>query len=162
MTCCAIQARAAANEAESRKRSKFASLTDWFDFQPIAVETSGVFDESTLVFLRNLGSHVRIPYVDVVVVVVNFIKHQNRAITGELVAARAAPSYQYAMVLVIRDANVAATTNLVGCCERQRHLNCNVLSPLFLAPRVMIIFVTQCVTLNNNITYEAAVSSEKE
>ena len=37
----------------------------------------------------------------VVVVVVNFIKHQNRAITGEPVAARAAPSYQYAMVLVI-------------------------------------------------------------
>ena len=34
----------------------------------------------------------------VVVVVVNFIKHQNRAITGERVAARAAPSYQYAMV----------------------------------------------------------------
>ena len=34
-------------------------------------------------------------------VVVNFIKHQNRAITGERVAARAAPSYQYAMVLVI-------------------------------------------------------------
>ena len=28
----------------------------------------------------------------VVVVVVNFIKHQNRAITGERVAARAAPS----------------------------------------------------------------------
>ena len=37
----------------------------------------------------------------IVVVVVNFIKHQNRAITGERVAARAAPSYQYAMVLVI-------------------------------------------------------------
>ena len=37
----------------------------------------------------------------VVVVVVNFIKHQNKAITGERVAARAAPSYQYAMVLVI-------------------------------------------------------------
>ena len=37
----------------------------------------------------------------VVVVVVNSIKHQNRAITGERVATRAAPSYQYAMVLVI-------------------------------------------------------------
>ena len=37
----------------------------------------------------------------VVVVVVNFIKHQNRAITGERVATRAAPSYQYAMILVI-------------------------------------------------------------
>ena len=40
-------------------------------------------------------------YIVVVVVVVNFIKHQNRAITGERVAARAAPSYQYVMVLVI-------------------------------------------------------------
>ena len=53
-----IQARASANEAESRKRSKCASLTDRFDFQPIAVETSGVFGESTLVFQRNLGSRI--------------------------------------------------------------------------------------------------------
>ena len=44
----AIQARAAANEAESRKRSKYASPTDRFDFQPILVETSGVFGESTI------------------------------------------------------------------------------------------------------------------
>ena len=56
MICSAIQARAAANEAESRKQSKYASLTDRIEFQPIAVETSGVFVESTLVFLRNLGS----------------------------------------------------------------------------------------------------------
>ena len=54
----AVQARAAANEAESRKRSKCASLTDRFDLQPIAVETSGVFGESTLVFLHNLGSRI--------------------------------------------------------------------------------------------------------
>ena len=40
----AIQARAVANEVESRKRSKNASLTDRFDFQPIAVETSGMFE----------------------------------------------------------------------------------------------------------------------
>ena len=56
------------------------------------------------VFYKNkVGSspcYVRLVKV-VVVVVVNFIKHQNRAITGERVAARAAPSYQYAMVLVI-------------------------------------------------------------
>ena len=38
-----IQVRAAANEAESRKRSKNASFTDRSDFKPIAVETSGVF-----------------------------------------------------------------------------------------------------------------------
>ena len=58
MICSAIQARAAANEAESRKRSKYASLTDRFDFQPIAVETSGVFGESTPVFLHSLGSRI--------------------------------------------------------------------------------------------------------
>ena len=52
----AIQARAASHLAESRKRSKYASLTDRSDFQPFAVETSRVSDESTLVFLRNLGS----------------------------------------------------------------------------------------------------------
>ena len=34
----------------------------------------------------------------VVVVVVNFIKHQNRAITGERVAARAAPTYSSSRV----------------------------------------------------------------
>ena len=53
-----IQARAAASEAESRKRSKYASPTDRFDFQPIAVETSGVSGESMLVFLRNFGSRI--------------------------------------------------------------------------------------------------------
>ena len=53
-----IQARAAANESECRKRSKYASLTDRFDFQPITVETSGVFSESTLIFLQNLGSRI--------------------------------------------------------------------------------------------------------
>ena len=46
-------------------------------------------------------NRLRTTNVVVVVVVVNFIKHQNRAITGERVAARAAPSYHYAMVLVI-------------------------------------------------------------
>ena len=53
-----IQARAAANEAESIKLNKYASLTDSSDIQPIAVETSRVFGESALVFLRNLGSRI--------------------------------------------------------------------------------------------------------
>ena len=53
-----LEGRAAAKEAESRMRNKYASLTDRFDFQPIAVETSGVFGVSTLVFLRNLGSRI--------------------------------------------------------------------------------------------------------
>ena len=47
------------------------------------------------------GYFISVSYIDwkrligcdlVIVVVVNFIKHQNRAITGERVAARAAPS----------------------------------------------------------------------
>ena len=54
----AIQARAADNKAESRKRSMYTSLTDRFDFQPIAVETSRVLADYTLVFLRNLGSRI--------------------------------------------------------------------------------------------------------
>ena len=57
----ALQARAADNQAESRKRSKYAPLTNRFDFQPIAVKTSEVFVESTLVFLRNLGAASRRP-----------------------------------------------------------------------------------------------------
>ena len=36
-----------------------------------------------------------------VVVVVNFIKHQNRAITGERVAARAAPSLYIMYICII-------------------------------------------------------------
>ena len=46
MIYCAIQARAAASEAESRKLSNYASPTDRFDPQPTAVDTSGVFGES--------------------------------------------------------------------------------------------------------------------
>ena len=39
---------------------------------------------------------------------------------------------------------MADTAFLVVCCEKQRHVNCNVLSPFFFDPRVMIIFVSQC------------------
>ena len=54
----AILARADTNEAESRKLSKYASPTNRFDLQPIAVETSRVFVESTLVYLCNLESRI--------------------------------------------------------------------------------------------------------
>ena len=37
------------------------------------------------------------------------------------------------------------TEYLVGYCERQRHLDCNVMSLFFFAASVMIIFVSQCV-----------------
>ena len=65
--------------------------------------------ESTLVFLRNMGSR---------------IASSNGRRTG---------------------AYVADTAYLVGYCKR--HLNCNVMSPFFVAPRVMIIFVPQCVII---------------
>ena len=39
---------------------------------------------------------------------------------------------------------MADTAYLSGYCKRQCHLNCNVLSPFLYAPRVMIIFVSQC------------------
>ena len=54
----AIQPRAAANDAESRKLDKYAFPTDRFHFQPTAVGTSGVFGNSTLVFQRNMGSRM--------------------------------------------------------------------------------------------------------
>ena len=65
MIRCAIKARAAANDAESRKRSKYASHTDRFNFHSMAVETSGVFGESTHVFLLILGSRIASAKVDV-------------------------------------------------------------------------------------------------
>ena len=45
----------AANSAEERKRSKYAALAEAHHFEPIAVETMGVFDESTGVILRAIG-----------------------------------------------------------------------------------------------------------
>ena len=44
--------------AEERKKSKYASLTDRYIFQPIAIETAGVFGPSTLTFLKSLGSRI--------------------------------------------------------------------------------------------------------
>ena len=59
------------------------------------------------------GSGVMCYIVVVVVVVVNFIKHQNRAITGERVAARAAP-YIYIYMSGVK-CNV---WGCVKCCMR--------------------------------------------
>ena len=49
-----------AEEAEVRKRVKYGALTDRYDFQPIAVETSGVLGPSTRHFLRTLGSKISV------------------------------------------------------------------------------------------------------
>ena len=58
MICCTLQARAAANVAEPGKLGKYSFLRDRFDFQPIAVKTSGMSGESALVFLHNLRNRI--------------------------------------------------------------------------------------------------------
>ena len=48
----------AAREAEANKTTKYADLCSRYDFQPVAVETSGVFGPATRTFLRGLGDRV--------------------------------------------------------------------------------------------------------
>ena len=48
----AMEAGTAANSAEERKRRKYAALVEAHQFEPIAVETMGVYGESTGVILR--------------------------------------------------------------------------------------------------------------
>ena len=45
----------AANSAEERKRRKYAALAEAHEFESIAVETMGVYGESTGVILRPIG-----------------------------------------------------------------------------------------------------------
>ena len=51
----AMDADTAANSAEERKRRKYAALAAAHQFEPIAVETLGVYGESTGVILRAIG-----------------------------------------------------------------------------------------------------------
>ena len=46
---------AAANKAEAHKRSHYASLSGSYVFEPVAIETSGVFGKSTSRFISELG-----------------------------------------------------------------------------------------------------------
>ena len=50
-----MEAGTAANSAEERKRSKYAALAEAHQFEPIAVETMGVYDESSGVIVRATG-----------------------------------------------------------------------------------------------------------
>ena len=52
---CALNPAHAANAAEIAKANKYRNLEDRFIFQPIAVETTGVFGPSTKSFLKELG-----------------------------------------------------------------------------------------------------------
>ena len=51
----AMEAGIAANNAEERKRHKYAALAEAHQFEPIAVETMGVYGESTGVIIRAIG-----------------------------------------------------------------------------------------------------------
>ena len=51
----AMEAGTAANSGEDRKCSKYAALAEAHQFEPIAVETMGVYGESTGVILRAIG-----------------------------------------------------------------------------------------------------------
>ena len=54
----AINPGSAADAAEERKRSKYASLVDRYQFEPIAIETTGVVGTSTKAFLQCLGRRI--------------------------------------------------------------------------------------------------------
>ena len=51
----AMKADTAANSSEERKRRKYAALAEAHQFEPIAVETVGVYGESTGAILRAIG-----------------------------------------------------------------------------------------------------------
>ena len=51
----AMEAGITANSAEVRKRRKYAAIAEAHQFEPIAVETMGVYGESTRVILRAIG-----------------------------------------------------------------------------------------------------------
>ena len=51
----AMEAGTAANNAEERKRRKYAALAEAHQFEPIAVETIGVYGESTGAILWPIG-----------------------------------------------------------------------------------------------------------
>ena len=50
-----MEAGTAANSAEERKRRKYAPLAEAHQFDPIAVETMGVYGESAGAILRAIG-----------------------------------------------------------------------------------------------------------
>ena len=51
----AMEAGTAANSAEERKCSEYAALAEAHQFEPIAIETMGVYGGSTGVILRAIG-----------------------------------------------------------------------------------------------------------
>ena len=54
----AMEAGLAANCAKERKRRKYTALAEAHQFEPIAVETMGVYGESTEAILRAIGNRL--------------------------------------------------------------------------------------------------------
>ena len=54
-----MEAGTAATGAEARKCNKCAGLSTTYQFEPIAVETTGVYGPSTMSFLDVLGRRIR-------------------------------------------------------------------------------------------------------
>ena len=50
-----MEAAIAANSAKKRKRRRYAALAETHQFEQIAVETMGVYGESTGVIVRTIG-----------------------------------------------------------------------------------------------------------
>ena len=55
----AVSAASAAEEAEKLKRLKYPALVQRFQFEPIAIETSGVFGPSSIKIIREIGQRLR-------------------------------------------------------------------------------------------------------
>ena len=53
------EAGAIANQAEEKKRVKYAELLVSHHFVPVAIEMSGVFGQGALSFIRELGSRLQ-------------------------------------------------------------------------------------------------------
>ena len=53
------KAGAIANQAEERKRAKYAELLVSYHFVPVAIETSGVIGQGALSFIREVGSRLQ-------------------------------------------------------------------------------------------------------
>ena len=55
-----MEARAAVNDAEFKKRQKYAHLVSSHYLVSIAVETLGVFGKEARSFLKELGQHLKV------------------------------------------------------------------------------------------------------
>ena len=58
LTDCALQPGAAADAAEARKRVHYRSIATRYRFEPLAVETTGVFGRSSAKFVAELGRRI--------------------------------------------------------------------------------------------------------